>query len=99
MAQLQIHSPVMKDIFETKFNSNQDKFIEFIATFIKDNKKVVDSYFQKKDKSTFVYKKLDPMKNYYKISVDNIEAEMTNPYKDVKDSAVFAKKLRENNYR
>jgi len=51
MAQLQIHSPVMKDIFETKFNSNQDKFIEFIATFIKDNKKAVDSYFQKQDKS------------------------------------------------
>ena len=30
MTQLQINSPEMKDIFETRFNSNQEKFMEFV---------------------------------------------------------------------
>jgi len=38
----------MRDIFENKFHSNQEKFMEFIVNFIQDNKKVVDNYFTKK---------------------------------------------------
>lgn len=33
------------------------------------------------------------MENYYKLSVDESEKEMTNPFKDVEDSVTFAKKL------
>ena len=61
MTQLQINSPEMKDIFETRFNSNQEKFMEFIVSFIQDNKNIVDNYFDKKKKSTIKYKKLDPI--------------------------------------
>jgi hypothetical protein len=35
----------MQDIFETKFDSNQEKFMEFILAFIQDNKKMVDNYY------------------------------------------------------
>lgn len=100
MTQLQINSPEMQDIFETKFHSNQEKFMEFIVSFIQDNKRAVDNYFHKNNKPTFNYKKLNPMENYYKISVNESEMEeMTNPFKDVKDSVSFAKKLREDSYR
>jgi len=99
MQQLQINSPEMQDIFETKFHSNQEKFMEFIVSFIQDNKRAVDNYFHKKDKPTFQYKKLNPMENYYKLSIDESETVMTNPFKDVEDSVAFAKKLREDSYR
>ena len=99
MQQLQINSPEMQDIFETKFHSNQEKFMEFIVSFIQDNKKAVDNYFQKKEKPNFKYKKLNPMENYYKLPIDEYEEEMTNPFKDVKDSVAFAKNLREDSYR
>jgi len=39
------------------------------------------------------------MENYYKLSVDESETVMTNPFKDVEDSVAFAKKLREDSYR
>jgi len=96
--QLQINNPDMQDIFETRFHSNQEKFMEFIVAFIQD-KKVVDNYFQKNSKATIKYKKLNPMENYYTLDVDENETEMTNPFKDVKDSVAFAKNLREESYR
>lgn len=99
MIQLQINSPEMKDIFETRFHSNQDKFMEFIVSFIQDNKNIVDNYFDKKKKPTIRYKKLDPMENYYQLSSDNSEVEMSNPFEEVEDSVAFAKKLREESYR
>jgi len=99
MKQLQINSPEMQNIFETKFHSNQEKFMEFIVTFIQDNKNIVDSYFQKQDEPTFKYKKLDPMNNYYTLSVDENETDISNPFKDVEDSIALAKKLREDSYR
>jgi len=95
MTQLQINSPEMQDIFETKFHSNQEKFMEFIVSFIQDNKKIVDNYFHKNNRPVFKYKKLNPMENYYKLSVDESEKEMTNPFKEIEDSVTFAKKLRE----
>jgi hypothetical protein len=99
MIQLQINSPEMQDIFETKFHSNQEKFIEFIVSLIQDNKNIVDKYFHKKDKPTLKYKKLNPMENYYKISVEESTTKMTNPFKDVEDSVAYAKRLREDSYR
>ena len=63
MTQLQINSPEMQDIFKTKFNSNQDKFMEFILSFVQDNKNIVDNYFDKKKKFNITYKKLNPMEN------------------------------------
>jgi hypothetical protein len=39
------------------------------------------------------------MENYYRLSVDESETEMTNPFKDVEDSVAFAKRLREESYR
>ena len=99
MLQLQINSPEMQDIFETKFHSNQEKFMEFIVSFIQDNKRAVDNYFDKNNKVTFKYKKLNPMENYYKLPAEESETEMTNPFKDVEDSSALAKKLRENSYR
>ena len=103
MKQLQIRTPQMQEIFETKFHSNQDKFMEFIVTFIKDNSKMVDNYFNKLDTSTecekIQYKKLNPMENYYQLSVDENDKDMTNPFRDVEDSVEFAKKLRESSQR
>ncbi len=99
MIQLQINSPEMQDVFETQFHSNQEKFMESIVAFIQDNKKVVDNYFQKKNKVTIKYKKLNPMENYYTLKVDESETEMTNPFSKVKDSVAFAKNLREESYR
>lgn len=99
MKQLQINSPEMQNIFETKFHSNQEKFMEFIVTFIQDNKNIVDSYFQKQYEPTFKYKKLDPMNNYYTLSVDENETDISNPFQDVEDSVALAKKLREDSYR
>jgi len=97
--QLQINSPEMQDIFETRFHSNQEKFMEFIVSFIQDNKKIVDNYFRKKNKPLFKYKKLNPMDNYYTLPIDKNQTEMTNPFKDVKNSVAFAKSLREESYR
>jgi len=34
MTQLQINSPEMQDIFETKFHTNQEKFMEFITSTV-----------------------------------------------------------------
>ena len=99
MIQLQINSPEMQDIFETKFHSNQEKFMEFIVSFIQDNKRAVDNYFHKNNRPILKYKKLNPMENYYKLSVEESETEITNPFKDVKDSVAFAKNLREESYR
>lgn len=39
------------------------------------------------------------MENYYKLPLDENETEMTNPFKDVRDSVTFAKKIREDSYR
>jgi len=39
------------------------------------------------------------MENYYKLSVDESETVRINPFKDVEDSVVFAKKLREDSYK
>jgi len=100
MINLQINNPEMRDIFENKFNSNQEKFMEFIVNFIQDNKKVVDNYFTKKNsKPTFQYKKLDPNQHYYTLSVDETKTDMTNPFANIKDSVEFAKRLREESYR
>ena len=103
MIQLQINNPEMRNIFETKFHSNQDKFMEFIISFIKGNNKVVNNYFNKMSLSqkseSISYKKLDPMENFYKLSIDENNIEMTNPFKNIEDSANFAKKLREDSYR
>ena len=99
MLQLQINSPEMQDIFKTKFHSNQEKFLEFIVSFIHDNKKAVDHYFHASNRADIKYKKLNPMEHYYTLSVDENETEMSNPFKEVKDSAAFAKKLREESYR
>jgi len=101
--QLEISNPQMQKIFEIEFNSNVDKFMEFIIAFVKDNGKIVDDYFQKitnpSQAKKFSYKKLDPMKNFYKLNKDKSDIEMTNPFKDVQNSVLFAKKLRESSYR
>ena len=51
------------------------------------------------DSSNFKYKKLDPMENYYTLFIDTNNEEMSNPFKDVENSVLFAKKLREESYR
>lgn len=103
MMQLQISNPKMQKIFETQFHSNQEKFMEFIISFVKDNSKAVDDYFYKipiaKQSKSFSYKKMNPMNNFYNLDIDKSDTEMTNPFKDVQDSVAFAKKLRENSYR
>ena len=99
MTQLQINSPEMQDIFKRKFNSNQDKFMEFILSFLQDNKNIVDKYFEKNRESRIAYKKLNPMEHYYRLEDEESEGEMTNPFDEVEDSISFAKELREKSYR
>ena len=99
MIQLQINSPEMRDIFEIKFHSNQEKFMEFILSFVQDNKNIVDKYFEKNKKPHISYKKLNPMENYYQLEDEESDTEMTNPFEDVEDSVAFAKELRAKSYR
>ena len=94
MIQLQLDNPQMQEIFEKKCHSNKEEFMDFIVSFIEDNKNIVDKYFDKKRKSTIKYKKLNPMENYYILSNEDNKEEMTNPFKDVEDSVTFAKELR-----
>ncbi len=101
--QLQISNPQMQKIFETQFHSNQEKFMEFIVSFIKDNSKAIDNYFHQtttsKQHNSFSYNKLNPMDNFYKLDIDDNDIEMTNPFKNVQDSVAFAKQLREESYK
>jgi len=99
MQQLQLNSPQMQDIFKTKFHSNQEEFMEFIVSFIQDNKNIVDKYFDKNRKPHIAYKKLNPMENYYQLESEESEGGMTNPFEDIEDSVAFAKELREKSYR
>ena len=102
MMQLQINSPQMQEIFEHQFNSNQEKFMEFIVSFIKDNSKIVDNYFHKllsKEDEPLEYKKLNPMDNFYRLSAGEKDTDMSNPFKGVEDSVSFAKRLRDESYR
>ncbi len=99
MLQLQINNNEMKKIFETKFHSNQERFMEFIFSFLQENRKVIDDYSHKDKKPTFKYKKLNPMENYYKLSTDDNNIEMSNPFKHITDSVTFGKELREDSYR
>lgn len=63
-------------------------------SIVTDNKKMGDNATDNESKPMFNYKKLNPMENYYTLSVDENETEMTNPFKDIEDSVAFAKKLR-----
>jgi len=79
----------------TRLENNSPLHFQQFFDILKLNKGAVDNYFHKNNRPTFKYKKLNPMKNYYKLSVDESDTEMTNPFKDVEDSVAFAKKLRE----
>ena len=103
MQELRITNPQMQKIFEREFQSNKDKFMEFILSFVKENGKMVDDYFSqitnpKKPKS-FNYTKLNPMDNFYTLEKDNSDIEATNPFEEVEDTVTLAKKLREEAYR
>ena len=83
MINLIIENPELEEIFRTKFDSNTEKFTEFIIAFIKDNKDILENYSQKQKEPKFEYKKLNPMENYYILESDNLDSEITNPFEDI----------------
>ena len=44
---IKLDNPEMREIFETKFHSNQEEFMKCILSFIQDNKKLIRVYLLK----------------------------------------------------
>jgi hypothetical protein len=72
MLALEIDNPEIEYIFQTQFNGNKTKFINFIQDSLKNLENANNEEFQ--------FKKLNPKQNVYRmISVDDNER-MSNPF-------------------
>jgi len=92
--ELQINNPNMLSIFRNEFHSNQEQFMQFILSFMKDNKEIFNSYFEKDfslDEEEISFKKLNPMENFYILSKSEVKFWMDKKSKKIlpkKDSLV-----------
>ena len=88
---IKIDNPEIEHFFIHELKSDVKKFSEFILTNLEKYKK----------QNEFDITPLDPQKNSYKLEFDNLEEvdESANPFKDIDDVALYAKKLRENSWR
>jgi hypothetical protein len=91
MLALEIDNPEIELIFNTKFEGNKNKFINFIQDSLRDleNTKVDE----------FQFKKLDPKHNAYRLNNGDINEEMTSPFAEIDDVLLFSQSLREKAYR
>ncbi len=91
MLALEIDNPEIELIFQTKFNGNKTKFINFIQDSLKNLENANNEEFQ--------FNKLNPKQNAYRmISLDENE-KLSNPFENVEDVLSFAQSLREKAYR
>jgi ribosomal protein S17E len=91
MLALEIDNPEIELIFNTKFNGNKAKFINFIQ----DSLKNLDN----KTAGEFAFTKLDPKENSYRLPTNTINEEMSNPFEEIDDILLFSQNLREKAYR
>lgn len=91
MLALEIDNPEIELIFNTKFNGNKTKFINFIQ----DSLKNLDN----KTADEFIFTKLDPKENNYRLPTNNINEEMSNPFEEIDDVLLFSQNLRGKAYR
>jgi hypothetical protein len=91
MLALEIDNPEIELIFNTKFEGNKNKFINFIQDSLRDLENTKADEFQ--------FKKLDPKQNVYRLDNSEINGELTNPFADIEDVLLFAQSLREKAYR
>jgi hypothetical protein len=90
MLALEIDNPEIEYIFQTQFNGNKTKFINFIQDSLKNLENTNNEEFQ--------FKKLNPKQNFYRmISVDDNEI-LSNPFENIEDVLSFAQSLREKAY-
>lgn len=91
MLTLEIDNPEIELIFQTKFNGNKTKFINFIQDSLKNLENANNEEFQ--------FNKLNPKQNVYRmISLDKNE-KLLNPFENVEDVLSFSQSLREKAYR
>ena len=88
---IKIDNPEIESFFKNDFESDIKKFSEFILNNL-------EKY---KQENEFDITPLDPKKNSYKLKFDNLDGieEDANPFIDIDDVAMYARKLRENSWR
>ncbi len=91
MLALEINNPEIERIFQTKFNSNKNQFINFIQDSLKNLEHINDEEFQ--------FKKINPKQNTYHMIFVDENTELSNPFERVTSVASFAQLLREKAYR
>jgi len=88
---IKIDNPEIEHFFIHELKSDVKKFSEFILMNLEKYKK----------RNEFDITPLDPSKNSYKLKFDDLGEvnEDANPFKDIDDVALYAKKLRESSWR
>ena len=88
---IKIDNPQIEQFFTNEFQSDIKAFSEFILKNLQ----------QHKNKKEFDIVHLDPHKNSYQLEFDSLDdvKEEDNPFKDIEDVAIYAKKLRESSWR
>ena len=88
---IQIDNPEIKDFFINELKFDVKKFSEFILMNLEKYKK----------QNEFDIIPLDPKANSYRLQFDDIGEvdESANPFNDIDDVAVYARKLRESAWR
>jgi len=88
---IKIDNPEIEHFFIHELKSDVKKFSEFILMNL-------EKY---KNQKEFNITPLDPSQNSYKLKFDDLGEvnEDANPFKDIDDVALYAKKLRESSWR
>ncbi|MEY3786454.1 MAG: hypothetical protein RLZ75_659 [Pseudomonadota bacterium] len=91
MLALEIDNPEIELIFQTKFNGNKNKFINFIQDSLKNLENINNDEFQ--------FKKLNPKQNAYRMTSVAENETLSNPFENIEDVLSYAQSLREKAYR
>lgn len=88
---IKIDNPKIEHFFINELKSDVKKFSEFILMNLEKYQK----------QNEFNVTPLNPKKNSYKLEFDDIKEvdESANPFKDIDDVALYARKLRNNSWR
>lgn len=91
MLALEIDNPEIELIFQTKFNGNKNKFINFIQDSLKN--------LENSNNDEFQFKKLNPKQNAYRMTSVAENETLSNPFENIEDVLSYAQSLREKAYR
>lgn len=88
---IKIDDPEIEHFFINELKSDVKKFSEFILMNL-------EKY---KNQNEFNITPLDPKENSYKLQFNDIQEvdESSNPFKDIEDVTLYARKLRESSWR